>query len=94
MCSVSLFFDGFVSVWDAPTVAVLVMVPVRAEDVVTVIVNVVLAPLIKVPRSHVTVCPAAEHVSVDERNVVPVGRVSVTVTSVASDGHVLVTVMV
>src|SRR5262245_66333149 len=64
---------------------------------VTTIVIVALPPLAIVPRSAVTVPPAwvtVPWLGVAETNVVPAGRVSVTLTPGASLGPLLVTVTV
>src|SRR5687767_15096592 len=74
---VAALFDGFVSGASLPTVAVLVIVPVRLG--VTTIVTVRLSPGASVPRSHWTLPAAWVHVADALANVTSAGSTSRTV---------------
>ena len=90
-----LVLTGSVDV--AETVAELVRVPDAVAATVPVIVMVAVAPSARLPRFPVTVLPAPVAVpwlAVAETKVTLLGSVSVTVTPVASDGPLLVTVSV
>jgi hypothetical protein len=82
--------------WWALTVAVFAMFVALAPrlesklaETITVMVNEMLAPFARFPMVHVT--PAVQEIEL-VKNVVPPGSVSVTTTSVASEGPLLVTV--
>src|SRR3954454_7662338 len=92
----ALLFAGFGSedVAAAVTVAVFVSGP-GVEGRVMVSVNVAVAPLVSVPALHViVVVPLHAPPGVADWNVVPGGRMSVTVTPVAVLGPPLVTTIV
>ena len=87
----------FVSVSVAVTVLVLLNEPEALVLISTINVIVALLPELMVPRLPVTVPDAwvaVPWLAVAELNVVPDGKASVTVTLVAVDGPLLVTVMV
>jgi hypothetical protein len=96
MVDVAVLLAGFGSlvVAAAVTEAVFVTGP-GDEGSVTVNVNVAEAPLVSVPALQVmVVVPLHAPPGVDERNVVPGGRTSVTVTAVAALGPPFVTTIV
>ena len=88
----SLFVESG-SVVKASARATLIRVPVGGA--VTVTVRERLAPLARLPTvGQVTTPAASEPASLAETNVTPAGSVSRTTTEVASEGPLLVTVMV
>lgn len=93
----AVLFAGFVSVSVVVTEAELVIEAVTLELTPTTIVMVALAPTFNVPSAPVIV-PAAlvavPWLALADTNVKPAGKTSVTVTFVALDGPLLVTVNV
>src|ERR1700730_13866128 len=75
------------------TGAVFVIVPAVA-GVVTLMVNVALAPEARLPTVQVTVPAEFVHPVLAETKVTPAGRVSVTVTPVAGDGPLFLATIV
>jgi hypothetical protein len=93
---VLVLFERFGSLSLAVTVAVLFKMPAE-EGVVTVSVALAAAPLASEPIEQVTIPPAsaqAPWLAVVLSKLIPLGRVSVSVTPVAPDGPLLVTVSV
>lgn len=95
--AVELLFAGFGSAVAALTVAV--FVTVSPAPVFTVSVNAAAAPFNRLAPVHVTVVVPVQlnggpDVCVIDTNVVFAGKVSVSVTFVASDGPLFVTVIV
>ena len=83
----------FGSNWSEETVTLFVMRPVLLEATLARIVKETLAPLARLPKLHpVVIVPEVQTAELDT-NVTPAGNVSVTLTFVALEGPLLVTLI-
>ena len=80
------------SPWSPVTLAVFVWSPV--EVATTAIVTVAVSPLAMLPMSQMTVPVHVPRVAADDTKLISAGSVSVSITPVASEGPLLLTLMV